>query len=226
MTIIIPYKEDILSGTELRFALRSIDKYLTGFTNLIIIGTPPHWYSGERVWAKDYDNKKQFSIYSKLLIACELNNVTDSFVMWNDDHYLLQPFSVNSILAWYDGYLKDTINKNHGLRYKETIKNTLDILPNALNYDIHTPCIYNKNGIKLLFINKHSDICIKSYYFDHIITRSEEMKDFKINSLLSKDAIKELIKDRLFFSTSTNGMKKPMIEFMNELYPNKSQWEK
>lgn len=226
MTVIIPYKDDILSEWELKYALRSIDKYLTGFTNVVIIGTPPEWYKGEFVQAQDYNYRKQFSIYSKLLVACELNNVSERFVMWNDDHYLLKRIDIAQIDNWYDGYLKDTAGKTHGVRYLETIKNTLQIIPETLNYDIHTPCIYDKQIFKKLFVNKTDEICIKSYYFNHRGgNRSVEMKDFKVNQLLSKEAIKELIKDRLFFSTSTNGMKRPMFELMNELFPEPSRFE-
>lgn len=228
MTIVIPYKDDILSGVELKFALRSIDKHLTGFTNVVIIGEPPEWYNGESVYVKDCVGRKQFNIYSKLLVACELNNVTDEFIMFNDDHFLLKPLDVSEIKNWHDGYLSDTINKNHGARYRETIANTLQIIPGALNYDIHTPCIYEKAMFKKLFHNRTDEICIKSYYFyfyDHA-DPNNSMRDFKVNQLLSKEAIHELIKDRLFLSTSTNGMKKPMIELLEELYPNKSQWEK
>ena len=81
----------------------------------------------------------------------------------------------------------------------------------------------------MLFSEKTEEILIKSYYHNWLTKGYEtgaSMKDLKIQRLWSKEAIKELIKDRLFFSTSTNGMKKPMIELMNELYPNKSQWEK
>lgn len=229
-TIVIPYKDDILSGTELLFALRSIDKYLTGWSNVVIIGTPPEWYKGEFVQAQDYRHRKQYSIYSKLLVACELNNVTDSFLMWNDDHFLLKHLHVGHIDSWYDCNLKETLNKNHGARYRETIANTLQIIPEGRNYDIHAPCRYDKPTFKMLFSNESREICIKSRYFNFLnvlagISGGSEMKDFKINQLLSKEAIKELIKDRLFFSTSTNGMKKPMIELLNELYPNKSKFE-
>lgn len=234
-TIVIPYKDDILSGTELLFALRSIDRYLTGWTNVVIIGTPPDWYKGESVQAPDYRYRKQFSIYSKLLIACELNNVTDNFIMWNDDHYLLRPLDVSEFKNWYDGYLKETINKNHGIRYRETIANTLQLIPDAFNYDIHTPCIYNKRLFKFLFSDRTDEVCIKSFYFDYArniamningYVCDYEMKDLKINQLTSEDAIYRLILERYFFSTSTNGMKKPMIKAMNELYPNPSRYER
>lgn len=225
-SIVIPYKDDILSGLELRFALRSIDQHLTGVDNIVIIGTPPDWYKGEFKEAKDYNHRKQFSIYSKLLVACELENVSEDFIMFNDDHFLLKNIMVLQIMDWHNGYLKDTLHRNHGIRYKEAIANTLQLRPDALNYDIHTPCIYNKSAFKYLFSNRTDEICIKSYYFDWRNSPFErEMPDLKINQLLSKEAIKELIKDRLFFSTSTNGMKKPMIELLNELYPKPSKYE-
>ena len=225
MTIVLPYKDDILSGVELRFALRSIEKHLTGFDNLVIIGAPPDWYNGEFKEAKDYNHRKQFSIYQKLLVACENKSVSPNFIMWNDDHFLLKDKMVLQIMNWYDGHLKETVNKNHGIRYKEAIANTLQLIPEGLNYDIHTPCIYNKAVFYSLFMDRTDEICIKSYYFNKTKEFQQPMKDFKINQLLSKEAIKELIKDRLFFSTSTNGMKKPMIELLNELFPNKSRWE-
>jgi hypothetical protein len=226
LTIVIPYKDDILSGVELKFALRSIEKHLKGFSNLVIIGTPPDWYKGEFKEAKDYNHRKQFSIYSKLLVACELESVSEEFIMWNDDHFLLRDLYIKDIVPWYDIYLKDTLNRPHGVRYKETIANTLHIIPNTLNYDIHTPCIYNKSLFRMLFSNMQDEVLIKSYYFNHLCGDSgEPMKDLTIMRLFSKEALEELIKDRLFFATTTNGTKKPMIKLLNELFPNKSRWE-
>lgn len=226
MTIIVPSYNDILSDWELKYALRSVEKYLIGFSNIILVGDKPEWYNGEHIQVNNHDNRKQFSIYSKLLAACELNNVTDRFIMWMDDFYLLKQLSVDNIHAGYDGFLKDYHHKTHGLRYVETIKRTLSLIPDTLNYDIHRPYIFNKADFKILFSDRTDEICFQSYYFNHVKSITEPVKDLKINQLLSKEAIKELIKDRLFFSTSTNGMKKPMIELLNELYPNKSSWEK
>lgn len=226
MTIVIPSYDDILSGIELKFALRSIEKNLTGWTNLILVGHRPVWYKGESVYAPNDGSRKEFTIYSKFLVACDLDNVTDNFVMWNDDIYLLKPLDVANIDDWYDGYLKDSINGNHGSRYKEKIKKTLQIIPDTLNYNIHAPCIYNKEKFRKVFYHRTDEILIQSFYFSQCGSlRSKEMKDFKINQLLSKEAIKELIKDRMFLSTSTNGMKKPMIELLHELFPEPSKYE-
>lgn len=239
MTIVIPYKTDILSDTELLYTLRSIEKYLIGFTNLVIIGTPPEWYNGESVYAQDHHRGKQFSIYSKLLIACELNNVTDYFIEWDDDVILNEPLICNFneyeqcpsdikfIQRYQDGTLKDALKKgNMGSRYRESVANTLQILPDGIHFDLHNPIIYNKAQFKKLFMNKTDETIIKSYYCNALKIQGVYRKDCKIDILMNKQAIKEHIRGNLFFSTSTSGMKAPMVELLNELFPNKSRWEK
>lgn len=226
MTVVIPYKDDILSGVELLFALRSIDKYLTGWTNVVIIGTPPEWYRGESVYVKDCDGRKQYNIYSKLLIACELNNVSDPFIEWDDDLYLNKPLHVSDIKYWYDGLLKNvTQNGTMGSIYLEAIANTVQMIPEGVHYDLHVPIIYDKNKFKSLFSNRAEEFIIKSYYCNCVGVEGVYMKDFKINQLASKEFIHDLTKDRVFNTTSTNGMKKPMIELLNELYPEPSKFE-
>lgn len=226
MTVLIPYKQDVNEGEELGFALRSIDKYLTGVTNLIIIGDPPCWYKGEFIKAQDYIGRKQYTIYSKLLIGCELKNCTDDFIMFNDDHFMLNHLDVSEIKYWYDESLVNTKNKSYGARYYQAIQNTLKLVPHSLNYDIHVPIIYNKSKFRSIFGNKQDEVCIKSYYSTITGVEGEYMNDLKINQLFSEEAIKELIKNRLFFSTGGSGIREPMIKVLKQLYPTKSQWEK
>lgn len=226
MTILIPYKPDLHEGEELRFALRSIDKYLTGFTNLIIIGQPPEWYNGIYMKVQDYPDRKQFTIYNKLLLATNREDVADNFILWNDDHFLLRHIDVTDIKYWYEGMLADTNSKTYGVRYYQAIQNTLRIIPNTFNFDIHVPIIFNKAKFRAMFSNKTTEICIKSYYCTVSGVNGEPMTDLKINQLFSEDAIRELLKGRIFFSTGSNGIRIPMMKVFNELYPDKSQWEK
>jgi hypothetical protein len=225
MTIILPYKQDIHDGEELRYALRSIEKYLTGFTNLIIIGRPPEWYKGTSYISENYVGRKQYSIYQKILLACNWENVTENFIMWNDDHFLLQPLQVSDIKYWNNGWLANEFNRGLSSRYSEAVKRTLDFIPDALNFDIHTPIIYNKAKFRTLFTGKENEICIKSYYCNSLQLDGEFMDDCKIDQLLSKEGIYEVINGKMFFSTGSNGIREPMKIVLEELYPNKSRWE-
>jgi len=224
LTIILPYRESAFDGIELRFALRGISKYLTGFTNLILIGKTPDWCKVEWIHANDYPGRKQYSIYQKILTG--LDSCTDDFVMFNDDHFLIKSIHVNDIKYWYEGTLEQVQQKGVYARYGEAIKNTLQLNPMALNFDIHTPIIYNKAKFQLLFANMENEVCIKSHYCNSFKVQGEVMPDLKIDRLVCKEVIKELIAHRTFFSIGSNGLKQPMIDTLNELYPEKSQWEK
>jgi len=224
-TIILPYKPDIHDGEELKYSLRSIEKYLTGFTNLIILGRPPEWYKGDQYISENFIGRKQYSIYSKILTACNWENVTDNFIMFNDDHFLLQLLQISDIKYWNNGWLANEYTRGLSSRYSEAVKHTLGILPDALNFDIHTPIIYNKAKFRTLFTGKENEICIKSYYCNALQLDGVFMDDCKIDQLLGKEGIYSVIKDKMFFSTSSNAIREPMKIVLEELYPDKSRWE-
>lgn len=252
MDIVIPYKKDHNNGLELRFALRSIEKYLTGYRDIYLIGDKPDWFteakfildftpiysslmpsggmslmsrinkstSSFHISFNDVPLRKQFSIMQKLLSAYN-SSVSQEFIYWHDDHFLLKPCS--EIKPWYEGTLKEALGKASG-SYHTAIQNTLDHFGNIKYFDIHTPCIFEKEKIQELNkLDWSKEYIIKSSYFNN--SEGEEMQDCKIDRLLSKEAITERIKDRLFFSVGPNGFKKPMIEKLYELYPDKSRYE-
>ena len=220
MTIVIPYRPDIHEGLELLYCLRSIEQNLTGFTDLVLIGRPPDWAKVKWIQVQDYAGRKQFTIYQKLLTI-----EADNFLMFNDDHFLLQPLQVHQFKYWHNGLLADELNRGLSMRYREAVNNTLKF-QSGLNFDIHTPIVYNKAQFRKLFLNKQEEICIKSYYCNSLKIEGEYMEDCKIDTLISKEAIKDRIKDRLFFSTGSNAIREPMKEFLQEAFPNKSRWEK
>ncbi len=225
MTIIIPYKPDIHEGLELRYCLRSIEKNLTGFTDLVIVGRPPHWFNGHHFFVEDLAGRKQCTIYNKLLFACTNFADWDNFLKFNDDHFLLKPLQVSDIKYWHNGLLSNELYKGLSIRYREAVVNTLKEMPEAFNFDIHTPIIYNKNEFRRIFRTMVSEVCIKSYYCNSLNIEGEKMDDCKIDSLLSEEAIKVRIKDKLFLSTGSNAIREPMKKLLEELFPKPSRWE-
>ena len=226
MTIILPYKKDLLEGFELKYCLRAIEQHLTGWTNLILMGYPPDWFKGDCFKSQDYDGRKQFSIYNKLLLATNLTNCTEDFVMFNDDHFLTRDLNIHYIKYWFDNSLQDELKKEMGGRYRKALLTTFKTFPDGLNFDVHTPIIYNKAKFKELFKDRKGEICIKSTYCNSFHVEPVQIEDCKINNVMSYEMIKEKTEDKLFFSTGDNGLKPPLFKFLQEKYPNKSQWEK
>lgn len=243
MDIVIPYK-NTGEGLELRFALRSIEKYLKGFDvsendhrgtdNIWIVGELPTWlrertennhfYRVSNILHDDASGRKQYNIMRKLFAASTDECVSKKFIYWNDDHFLLKPLHVNEIKPWYHGTLKDALEKSTN-RYHTAVLNTLNHFGNIKNFDIHVPCVFEKEKIHQLYRLEwgSNEYIIKSSYFND--SEGEEMTDCKINAPKTKEAIEERIKDRLFFSVGPNGLRSQMIKKLNELYPDKSKYE-
>lgn len=225
MDIVIPLNSNgqKFEDIELQFALLSIEKYLTGYGKIFIIGDHPKFTNGfTHIPAKDTPGRKQYSLMNKLMIAVEDERVSEDFIYLHDDHFLLRPLNVSEIKPWYDGTMIEAFEKAHG-NYKEAIWNTIKVVGGeALYYDIHVPCVFNKKKLRVIsqgeWATKEYGFVIKSLYFNTFPEPSEYMKDLKIDQALSVEAITELIKDRIFFSTGANGAKTQMIKKLNELY--------
>lgn len=240
-TIVIPYRVEVHAGTELKYCLRSIEKYLTGWDMIYIIGEiMPAFRFGigtindgklrdieKRI--VDQPARKEFNIYSKILAACELDEVSENFLMWHDDHYLNKPLNVSEIKHWYSGTLQDDLKRPSSARYRSDIQQTILLLNNVLgnkdfkNYDIHVPCIFNKSLFKMIFKDMNSEVCIKSYYAEMAGVKGEEMQDCQVDSQNASE-IKEQIKDRLFFANKAN-LSQGTIDVLQELFPNPSKFE-
>lgn len=225
--IVIPYRLDAHNGLELLYALRSIEKYLTGYRDIYLIGDKPDWLTAvKHIPFTDAKGRKEFNIYQKLLRACQEESVSDNFIYVNDDHFLLKPLDVKDFKYWYDEPLKKLLDRNPK-GYAGTIYNTLEIYPEALNFDIHTPIIFNKALFGSLFSSQQKEICVKSMYCNSpfVEGEKEQMPDLKLNMPHYKGKIEAKIKGRLFFSTGPLVIHDEMIQVWNELYPEKSKYE-
>lgn len=226
MDIILPFSADRLNGLELKYAIRSIRKHLTGFDGIYIIGDRPKEDGIIHIQATDVPGRKEKSICDKILKACDLFEISENFIMWHDDHILLKPLDVSQIKAWHNGPLSNELKRSHS-GYRQTVQNTLnfweeDYQPHILNFDIHTPCVFNKEAFK--YINTpdiwQREMCIKSLYFNYLNEPGEFMADLKINqSGLSKEKILAAIGDRLFLSTGPMAMEPPLTEILETLFP-------
>ena len=218
--IVIPLGTGSKDNLELQYALLSIEKYLTGYGKIFIIGEKPKFTNGFiHIPAHDTKGRKQYSLRNKLCVAAEDERISESFIYYHDDHFLLKPLHVSEIKAWSSGTMLEALNKAHG-NYYRSIKNTMEIIGNGHYFDIHVPCVFNKKRIKIISQGEWPELgyVIKSLYFNTFPEEVEYMPDCKINEGMSMDAIEERIKDRIFFSIGANGLRTQMRKKLNELY--------
>lgn len=156
-------------NNELRYSLRSVEKYLKGYNNIFIVGSAPLFifpsieddstcclsFTGGPVihWIKHEDNMnltKERRIMEKVKFACEQEVISDNFLFMNDDMFFLNPINANEFPNYYKGTLLNSARKRSEDRYKRALMNAHNHLTKAghtaLNFDTHAPIIYNKKN--------------------------------------------------------------------------------
>ena len=219
MKIVIPYKD--FNGPELRYTLRGIELFIED-PEITIIGDLPAWVKNvDHIPYNDNPELrfKERNIFEKLLLY------NHDFLFFNDDHFLLEPFSKSTY--HYSGMLSENILQP-GNHFRATIKNTLDCFGEIKNYFRHSPLFIERGKLEIirdLDWNKEWGYCIKSIYaFLHSI-EGEDYPDLKIRTHHTYAAIKKLIEYRPYFSTGNYAINSDMIKVLEELYPKKSIYE-
>lgn len=207
MKVVIPYRLDINNGYELRYAIRSMVKYFTPLSGVVLIGDKPKWYNGEHIQCQDNSPFKERNIVNKIL-----GSPYEDFLFSNDDIFALKPFD-ETLPNYYSGTLTDA--KVHGkyILRRDAVKS---VYPDGMFYDIHTPMVINltkyreANNVDW----EHKEYLCKSLY-GNFIGGGVQLDDCKIRT-------GNAIPDEPFFSTSDRNAK--MIK-LQELYPIKSDYE-
>jgi hypothetical protein len=210
---------------ELRYSLRSVEKHLKGYDRVFIVGRLPGWLKKETVVHIKVDDvgRKHESIYLKILAAIDAG-ISPVFQFWNDDHFLLQDLEASELPYFYDNTVEYWANKSTG-RYKASCEATW----RGLYFDVHTPINYTaKDFISAFWLIDWSDgdPLIKSTYGNACFVHGRPISDLKINGTYTVEQIKAMIHGRMFFSIGNYSLYPEMRKVLNELYPNKSKYEK
>lgn len=213
MDIIIPYVQS--DAGELRFALRSIEKFQPG-SRVLLVGCVPGWYRGDYIAHSRNDLTKQINVRKKILAA--IPKLSEDFILWYDDTYQLQP---GEIPTTHCGTLAEACKKNLGEWFKKNVENTMLIYPDGFYYGNHYPIVINgKKFIEAMNVDWKKDYLVKSLYGNYANIGGEFLPDCKFR----QGNIREFIKDKQFFSTDTVGIN--TLNLLNELFPVASSFEK
>jgi hypothetical protein len=218
---------------ELRYCLRSIEKHLTGYGDVFIVGNKPDWLHGIiHIPCPDYGDKtydKERNIYTKIMAACSDERVSEDFLFMNDDHFLLQSYE-----AWrFPYYCQWNLNEYKTVTdYKYTVKNTIEALSETghfnIYWDVHCPIVYNKQFIRTLSRLDWSikfGYCIKTMYCEKFVKHGVGAEDLKINESLPASRIRQMLTGRPWFSIGDKAFNGGIKAALQELYPRKSKYE-
>jgi hypothetical protein len=242
MDVVYPLGSGSMWGKnkELRYSLRSLDYYLMDRGNIFVIGGDTEkldWMTNvihipfkEGNLAVDKDK----NIYTKILLACRDQGMSEDFLFMNDDIFLLKKTWAEYLPAYYSGTLrekKDALADND--YYKLTIANTQYALKKrgvpVKHFDIHVPIVYNKetfaNIVSSFDWTKQWGYCIKSLYCNSLKMDGQPMTDCKINTVCTREQIESITAGRFCFSIHDQALVDDMRNFLADSFPQKSKYE-
>lgn len=240
MDIVIPLHE--WSGTknaELKYALRSFEKFLPKTDRLILIGFKPDWITNATLIPFRDDPQPAFreaNIFLKLQQYLKtIGSEQEEFIYTNDDHFLLKPFDPRPPYP-HKGTLLESFNKRRpDDPYRKCIDNTIKITSNKLlDFDVHAPMLINSSIFTDVFARKRVNWATKYGYLLKTLYaegfRGYQVLDLKIMQASDKDAnemLEELkAADLSFFTTSDQAFNPTMNLMLELLLPEKSKYEK
>lgn len=225
-------------NNEIRYSLRSIEKHLKNIRNVYIIGAKPDFLKNIiHIPAQDNFHPSR-NIMEKLLIACRQNEITEDFIFFNDDFFLLNDIDALNYPYYHDGDIARNLEPKSKQWYQDYIRETLSALNNAnlptTHFDIHTPIIYNKFFFPKAMqqFDWKQKLIVKSMYCNSLKIQGQLLTDCKIMGWKTKEVVADMIKNRHVFSIGDlclsdvyPARRSPVKTLLEKLFPNKSKYE-
>ena len=230
-------------NNELRFSLRSLEKYGINVGKLFIVGELPNFLSGEditHIKADDRFNPQvnaDGNIIEKVLAACADSRLSEDFLFINDDHVLLEPVDLMTIPNFHKGDMNTFHDNYWNLNYwRKRLKRTRDILNEkglpALHYDCHTPILINRKAFVEMI--SHFDyqqgigFTMKSLYgnfigSDHNRLLTKEKKT--VFSGLNEANLSFRLLDSEFMAFNDSGLNQALKIWLYQNFEKPSKWE-
>lgn len=234
-SIVIPLTKSEIGYKDLRYALRSIEKNVKNFKNIVIVGEEPKFLKNVDFipFSDDPDKRwKERNILRKVQAACLSPLVTNNFLFMNDDHFILHEIDATKYPYYFGGTWTISWMKNRGT-YRATANHTRRWLENRgfpdNNFDIHCPIIYNKEK----FMKSFNEIDFETPYGYGIKTLycasnridGEYMRDMKMKMPYTLQEVKDKVEGRHVVSSTDVAIKYGLGEYLQTMFPEKSRFE-
>lgn len=131
------------SDWELRWSLRSLDKFALDEVEPVIVGNVPDWFNGDAVVCGDKFDRKEKNINRKIMKAIEKRLVTGEFQISADDHFWIEPTEFAKLpIVHREGLLPCLVHDNAN-NYEKALVGTFDALLRFKYPRFNTACHFN-----------------------------------------------------------------------------------
>lgn len=212
-------------NNEIRFSLRSIEKHLSNYRKIWIVGE--HHPMLENVNFVPFPDKTSMSdtnIMHKVSHACQHPEITDDFLFFNDDHYLLADFDAPTFPYFYSKSMEEYLRRRPQDGYRRRVKNTYKYLQSkglpTKFFDTHTPIIFNKAKF-LEHVNTGPDWSSPTSF----VVKSIYANSLNIEGVLRADWKKMSAPEGVEIFSTTPRVSAAVQRFLLERFPKRCKFE-
>ena len=158
----LPKKNSLWRNNELRFSLRSVERFFPNHGKIYIAGKIPQpitnvtFVNAEDKFHDTFFIDAQKNTNLKLQKAIEIPELSEEFVLFNDDFFLLQPLKDDT--QPHMGYMIE-VEKQHAAKkgtfytaWRQTrLLITKQCRTKPLNFELHAPMVLTKTGMTHIF---------------------------------------------------------------------------
>lgn len=222
---IVYFVKDGAHNEELRYSLRSVDANMPHKRVWIFGGCPINIVPDVRVRVDQTGRTKWDKVRNMYKMVCENKEITDDFIMFNDDFFIMKP--TYYIDPMYRCSLEEHIRvleQRNPTEYSRLLRKCLARLgQRALSFELHVPFIFNKKEL-MKILHDYPDVhCTRTIYGN--ISDSKSMKHSDVKIFSSKPPFD--YKNSQFLSTddSVVNINNDVWRWLQKQFINKSRFE-
>lgn len=224
------------SNTELRYCLRSLEKYAKNMGKIWVVGNDPGFLSPEVGFAQhdDFGKNKEHNIAEQIYHACKTLPMTDNFFWINDDTFLLKDTDISTYPYYSGGSLRRKWSATAKNGYRVALMQTeaqliAKNLP-TITFEIHCPIRYSKE--KFISLKHWIDLSarvpmgltFRSVYCNVLGIAPTNLPDMKLGNVANKEELIQKVADRDVFSIG-DGLSDDAKAYFHDIFPTPSKYE-
>jgi hypothetical protein len=221
---------------ELRYSLRSVCRFATGVSRVFVVGHDPGFLKDAQVFpVADTSNNKEYNIAAMIAWASKNTDISEDFLMLNDDHFLIAPIHAPAYPLYQVGLLEDRIPKVVSAQYRASLVNTREHLLKAgkptMSFEPHTPITFNRSHfLQLTPVWEESRIrragyVARSIYCNYLGLVGTTIADVKLRKPKGPEDVAKRVAGRDVFSISDSSIELGVASFLEQLFPEKCRFE-
>jgi hypothetical protein len=232
--VVIPFGIGSKSANnELRFCLRSIERFLHGYRNIYIVGAVPKWVKNVIHIPHTEGYPKAYNIYQKIRKACEQEGLSEKFILFNDDYFLIEQLEAFFYPNYYSDKALQYVRTKSGVNpYRTLTEDTVKLFGEKFLYaDIHCPIVMEKSKFlqleELYEPKKYAEgLLVKSMYLNTFAkTRILERTDPILRGPHTREQIERMELTTDMLSIHDEAINQDFISYIEAKFPDKCSFE-